>query len=162
MSWKEDLRALPAPEPPDELLSRILASRAAGVRVVLLGERPTVSRRVALLLIAAAAAVVLMMSTRGGGPRPVDRNNGYQDISATLPFWPPDAMAQEARPAHPPMSTASSMRNAVTGRFMRSRYWAVLRAPTGPLTCAIESTEKSWPQRCHRRHHPQGSCRARR
>ncbi len=35
MSWKDKLRRLPAPEPPDELLPRILASRAAGVRVVL-------------------------------------------------------------------------------------------------------------------------------
>ena len=33
MNWKDELGKLPAPEPPDELLARILASRAAGVRV---------------------------------------------------------------------------------------------------------------------------------
>jgi hypothetical protein len=102
MTWKDELRTLPAPEAPDDLLARILASRAAGVRVALPWERSTVTRRAALLLAAAAAAAVLVMSTRGGGPRPGDRHQAYQDVSAALPFWPPDAMAQEAGPPHPP------------------------------------------------------------
>ena len=102
MTWKDQLRTLPAPEPPEGLLSRILASRAAGVRVVLPGEGPTVSRRVALLLIAAAAAAALVMSTRGSGPRAVTTDNAYHDGAAGLAIWPPEALAQEAGPPHPP------------------------------------------------------------
>jgi len=102
MTWKDELRRIPAPEPPQDLLERILASRAAGVRVVLPEERSTVSRRTALLVTAAAAAVVLVMSTRGGDRGPVDPENGYQDIAAGLSFLPPDAMAQEAGPPRRP------------------------------------------------------------
>ena len=138
MTWKEDLRALPAPEPPDELLSRILASRAAGVRVVLPRERPTVSRRVALLLIAAAAAVVLVMSTRGGERRSVDTANAYQDIAAALPFWPPDAMAQEARPPHPP-------------RYEPVRNLRVARAHGGTWTYQACSVFDDVLTKCHAR-----------
>lgn len=100
MSWRDELRNLPAPEPPDDLLPRILADRAAGVRVVLPRGRPTASRRVALLLTAAAA--ILVLTTRGGGPRPEGTDNVYQDIAAALPFWPPHAMAQEAGPPRRP------------------------------------------------------------
>ena len=102
MSWRDELRKIPAPEPSKDLLERILASRAAGVRVVLPGDRSATSRRAALLLTAAAAAVVLLMSTRAGDQRPVDPENGYQNNAAGLPFWPADAMAQEAGPPRRP------------------------------------------------------------
>ncbi len=102
MTWRDELRKIPAPEPSQDLLERILASRAAGVRVVLPGDRSATSRRAALLLTAAAAAVVLVMSTRGGDRRPVDPENGYQNNAAGLPFWPADAMAQEAGPPRRP------------------------------------------------------------
>ncbi len=102
MTWNDDLRTLPAPEAPNDLLARILASRAAGVRVVLPGERSAGFRRLALLLTTAAAAVVLVMTTRGGDRRPVHAGNGYQDIAAGISFWPPDAMAQEAGPPRRP------------------------------------------------------------
>ena len=102
MTWNDELRKIPAPAPSRDLLERILASRAAGVRVVLPEDRPATSRRAALLLTAAAAAVVLVMSTRGGNRRPVDPENGYQNNAAGLPFWPADAMAQEAGPPRRP------------------------------------------------------------
>jgi hypothetical protein len=102
MIWRDELRKIPAPEPSQDLLERILASRAAGVRVVLPEDRSATSRRAALLLTAAAAAVVLVMSTRGGDQRPVDPENGYQNNAAGLPFWPADAMAQEAGPPRRP------------------------------------------------------------
>jgi len=102
MTWRDELRKIPAPEPSQDLLERILASRAAGVRVVLPGDRSATSRRAALLLTAAAAAVVLVMSRGGGDRRPVDPENGYQNNAAGLPFWPADAMAQEAGPPRRP------------------------------------------------------------
>lgn len=103
MTWKDELRRIPAPEPSKDLLERILASRAAGVRVVLPHERATTSRRAALLLLtAAAAAVVLVMSTRGRDRRPVDTGREFQDITAGLSIWPPDAMAQEPGPPRRP------------------------------------------------------------
>ena len=102
MTWRDELRKIPAPAPPQDLLERILASRAAGVRVVLPKDRSTVSRRAVLLVTAAAAAVVLVMSTRGGDRRPLDPENGSQDIAAGLSFWPPNAMAQEAGPPRRP------------------------------------------------------------
>ena len=102
MNWKDELRRIPAPEPSKDLLERILASRAAGVRVALPQERSPVSRRAALLLTAAAAALVLVVSTRGGDRRPLDSENAYQDIAAGLSFWPRDAMAQEAGPPRLP------------------------------------------------------------
>jgi len=102
MNWEDQLRKLPAAAAPEDLLARILASRAAGVRVVLPEDRSTVSRRALLLVTAAAAAVLLVMSTRAGDRRPPDPENGSQDIAAGLSFWPPDAMAQEAGPPRRP------------------------------------------------------------
>ena len=103
MTWIDELRRIPAPEPSKDLLGRILASRAAGVRVVLPEDRSATSRRSALLLLtAAAAALVLVMSTRGGDRRPVDTENEFPDITAGLSFWPPDAMAQEPGPPRRP------------------------------------------------------------
>ena len=103
MTWIDELRRIPAPEPSKDLLGRILASRAAGVRVELPEDRSATSRRSALLLLtAAAAALVLVMSTRGGDRRPVDTENEFPDITAGLSFWPPDAMAQEPGPPRRP------------------------------------------------------------
>jgi hypothetical protein len=99
MTWKDELRKIPAPEPSKDLLERILASRAAGMQVVLPEERATTSRRATLLLLTAAAAgLVLVVSTRVGDRRPVNVENGSQDVAAGLSFWPPDAIAQETGP----------------------------------------------------------------
>src|SRR2546425_4113885 len=99
MIWKDELRNIPAPDPPKDLLERILASRAAGVRVVLPQDRSTVSRRAALLfLTAAAAAVVLVMRARSGDQRPVGTENEFPDITAGLSFLPPGAGGPGPRP----------------------------------------------------------------
>jgi hypothetical protein len=64
MTWNDELRTLRAPEPPAELLSRILASRASGVRVAL----PTTPARAGLWhrpwywTVAAAAGVALIVA----------------------------------------------------------------------------------------------------
>jgi len=103
MTWNDELRKIPAPAPSPDLLERILASRAAGVRVVLPEGRSTVSRRTTLLLLtAAAAALVLVMSTRDGDRRPVDTENEFPDITAGLSLWPRDAVAQEPGPPRRP------------------------------------------------------------
>jgi hypothetical protein len=95
------LRDLAAPAPSPDLLERILQSRATGVRVNL----PRSERRVAGWLwgaLAAAAALALVISTRDSGRAPPDTGSAYSDIAATLPFWPPDALAQDAGPPHAP------------------------------------------------------------
>jgi hypothetical protein len=95
------LRGLAAPEPPPRLLKRILESRAAGIRVSL----PHPGRRVARWIwgaLAAAAALALVISTRDGGRGPPDTGSPYSDIAATLSFWPPDALAQDAGPPRAP------------------------------------------------------------
>src|SRR5258706_10033382 len=103
MTWNDELRKIPAPEPSPDLLERILASRAAGVRVVLPEGRSTVSRRTTLLLLtAAAAALVLVMSTRGGDRRPVDTENEFPDITAGVFPFPPGAGGGGTRAAPPP------------------------------------------------------------
>ncbi len=118
MTWRFELRKIPAPEPSKDLLERILASRAAGVRVVLPVDRSRVTRRAALLLTAAAAAVVLVMSIRGRGRRSGETDNAYQDIAAALPFWAPDAMAQGAgqprRPRYEPVRLEAARAHAGT------------------------------------------------
>jgi hypothetical protein len=95
------LRGLAAPEPPQRLLERILESRDAGVRVSL----PRTGGRTARWLwgaLAAAAALALILGTRDGGRAPADTGSPYPDIAATLLFWPPDALAQDAGPPRAP------------------------------------------------------------
>lgn len=95
------LRGLAAPEPPPRLLERILESRDAGVRVSL----PRTGGRTARWLwgaLAAAAALALIIGTRDGGRAPADTGSPYPDVGATLSFWPPDALAQDAGPPRAP------------------------------------------------------------
>ena len=69
MNWEDELRKLSAPEPPGELLVRILASRAAGARVLLPGvahQRFTWRE----LVVAAAAAVVIALAIAHWRVRP--------------------------------------------------------------------------------------------
>src|SRR2546425_5768455 len=122
MIWKDELRNIPAPDPPKDLLERILASRAAGVRVVLPQDRSTVSRRAALLfLTAAAAAVVLVMRARSGDQRPVGTENEFPDITAGLSLFPPAAGGQG--PGTPPPPRPEPVRKPQVGRAPE-RNWA--------------------------------------
>jgi hypothetical protein len=101
-SLQRALRDLAAPEPPARLLDRILESRARGVRVTL----PGTGRHPARWLwgaLAAAAALALFVNTRDGGRAPRDTGSPYSDMAATLSFWPPDALAQDAGPPRAPL-----------------------------------------------------------
>ncbi|HVG44974.1 MAG TPA: zf-HC2 domain-containing protein [Longimicrobium sp.] len=68
-----DLRGATAPEPSPDLLARILASRAAGERVVLPADAdpaPVWRRRGVLAGLSAAAAAAVLLLARGNAPPP--------------------------------------------------------------------------------------------
>jgi len=95
---RDQLRTLPAPEPTDDLLARIEASRAAGARVILPvvqravrpGRRRYVVAAAAIVVLAAGGLVISTLRNRAG-------NEGEFQSTAFggLPFFPPDAFAQE-------------------------------------------------------------------
>jgi hypothetical protein len=73
---RDRLRGMPAPEPSDELLGRILTNRVAGARIILPAsdESPSLGRRPMSWVaagIAAAAAVMLLWPRSGGDGEPV-------------------------------------------------------------------------------------------
>lgn len=132
------LRGLAAPEPPPRLLERILESRAAGVRVRL----PRTGGRTARWLwgaLAAAAALALVISTRDGGRAPPDAGSPYSDIAATLSFWPPDALAQDAGPPHAPRYEPVRLKpgRAHAGTWI---YRTCTVYDAGPTACRGRST----------------------
>ncbi len=94
MNWIDELRRIPAPEPSQHLLERILASRVAGVRITLPGGERRSAAGWMVGALAAAALVTVILSTRDG--------EQYQDIAAPAPFWPAEAMAQEPGPPRRP------------------------------------------------------------
>lgn len=96
-----DLRGLAAPEPPPDLLERILASRRSGIRVVLPRVRGHYTPWI-LAAFAAAAVAVLVINPRERKRPPAPAEIDYQDIAAALAFWPRAAMAQQAGPARTP------------------------------------------------------------
>jgi hypothetical protein len=102
MTWSDELlRKLPAPEPPGELLTRILASRAKGVRVTLPVPRPvTASRRV--LRFAALAAAVAGVSWLGWKTlvpsASVESDLPPAWVIGGTPFLPSPAFGQERTP----------------------------------------------------------------
>jgi len=94
-----DARAAAAPLPPEALLARILASRAAGERVVLpLPVDPatprTWRRRGALAGLSAAAAVAVFLVARGHALRPDGPEEGW--TTTGLGLLPTPAYAEEA------------------------------------------------------------------
>jgi len=96
MTWKDELRKLPAPEPPDALLARILASRAEGVRVAL----PTTRVRAGLwhrpwYWTVAAAAVVALIVAAGIGVHRTDETAGARNWDARIVVSPSEVYAQE-------------------------------------------------------------------
>ncbi len=96
MTWKDELRSIPAPEPSKDLLERILASRAAGVRVAL----PTIPARTVSWhrpwsWTVAAAAVVLLIITAGVGLHRSGETEGRGRWDARIVLSPSEVYAQE-------------------------------------------------------------------
>ena len=94
---RDQLRALPVPEPSDELLARIEASRTAGARVILPGNiQPSHAKRRPYV---AAAAIVLLAAGGLLFSTIRDRGGSESQYSSTglggMPFFPSDAFAQE-------------------------------------------------------------------
>ena len=106
MTWKGDLRRIPAPEPSKDLLARILASRAAGVRVVLpVPTRSLASNRA--VRFAATAAILAGVAWLGW--QVVTTRSGVESelppvwVIGGMPFIPSTAFGQErVRPATSP------------------------------------------------------------
>ena len=101
MNWEDELRKLSAPEPPDKLLPRILASRAAGVRVVLpVAARNVGSRRA--LRYAAIAAILAGVAWLGWDvltARPgVESELPPVWMIGGMPFSPSTAFGQDRIP----------------------------------------------------------------
>jgi hypothetical protein len=101
MTWKDELRKIPAPEAPKDLLERILASRAAGVRVALpVAARSVASRRTVRYAAAAAilAGVVWLgwqvVTTRPG----VESEVPPVWVIGSMSFIPSTAFGQERFP----------------------------------------------------------------
>jgi hypothetical protein len=98
---RRDLRGLAAPEPPPDLLEKIMASRGSGIRVVLPRERRDYTPWT-LGALAAAAAAALVINLRGRGRPPAPAEIDYQDIAAALSFVPRAALAQQTGPPRTP------------------------------------------------------------
>ncbi len=104
MTWKDELPRMPAPEPPEGLLARILASRAAGVRVVLPAARPPhrrVTPRQVATLGAGAAVVAGLIIAAAVRERHADDSTVDAGLNAWLALSPAEVLAQEpgGRPA---------------------------------------------------------------
>ncbi len=98
MTWKDELRKIPAPEPSQHLLERILASRAAGVRVVL----PAAARGVASSrAVRYAAAAAILAGVAWLGWQVVTTRSGVESdlppvwVIGGMPFIPSTAFGQE-------------------------------------------------------------------
>ena len=83
-----DVRAAAAPAPSDDLLARILASRAAGERVVLPADgtpAPAWRRRGVLAGLSATAAAAVFLLARGHAPPPDGPEEGWTTGLGLLP-----------------------------------------------------------------------------
>jgi hypothetical protein len=101
MTWRDELRNIPAPQPSKDLLERILASRAAGVRVVLPVAARTVPSRRAVRY-AATAAILAGVAWLGWGV--VTTRSGVESelppvwVGGGMLFIPSTAFGQERFP----------------------------------------------------------------
>jgi hypothetical protein len=144
MIWRDELRTLPAPEPPGDLLARILASRAAGDRVVLPGASP--HARFPLVRFAAAVAALgalgwftfltLVGRTQGA--------SGPNWLLDGTPFGPGAALGQErvVRDLQPryALVTALEPNRVRPGRWTYERVWitdGVFTSPQGSRTITV-------------------------
>jgi len=151
-----DARAAPAPAPPDALLARILASRAAGERVVLPAGPPSpppLRRRTALAGLCAAAAAAVFLLARGNAPREDEPEEGW---TTGLGLLPTPAYAEEA-PAPlgwPPVAVDGSRvrpgewtyvyRAIERGRVVASERGRVSISPVRFGTVAAWRMESTW------------------
>jgi len=118
MTWKDELRVLPAPEASDDLLARILASRAAGVRVSL-PEAIAATKRARYLryaaAIAAALAAVGWFSWETLKPTVVEDKLPPAWVIGGTPLFPSAAFGQEralriSSPRYPLIATIQPTR----------------------------------------------------
>ena len=106
MTWRDELRKIPAPEPSKDLLERILVSRAAGVRVVL----PVATRSVASTrTVRFAATAAILAGVAWLGWQVVTTRSGVESelppvwVIGGMPFIPSTAFGQgRVRPAMSP------------------------------------------------------------
>lgn len=134
---RPELQALPTPEPPGELLGRILASREAGTRIILPDVRET--RRPPQLRIASAVAVAAVLLLLAVPIREwVGRNALPSGVSTGAGFFGRVAFAQgpgEDEPGLPPVRAE----RAGAMRPLRVEYERRIRDRTGRLTSALRS-----------------------
>jgi hypothetical protein len=144
MTWKVELRTLPAPEPSGELLRRILASRAAGVRVVLPQSMPPAPFRYVRYAAAVAALGALgWCSFLTMADRPKRRASPSWVLDGT-PFGPGAALGQERlardlQPRYALLTTLESNR-VRPGRWTYERVWitdGLFTSPQGSRTIAV-------------------------
>ncbi len=144
MTWKDELHRIPAPEPSKDLLERILASRAAGVRVVLPGGSPLArfrSVRFAAAIAALGAVGWFTFLTLVGG---TEGAAGPNWLLEGTPFGPGAALGQErvVRDLHPryPLVTALESNRVRPGRWTYERVWitdGVFTSPQGSRTITV-------------------------
>jgi len=130
MTWNDELRNIPAPEPSRDLLKRILASRAAGVRVVL-PEAAAATGRAQYVRYAAAIAVLVglgWLTFSTVKPSGVRHADGVPMWSLDgSPLFPATALGQEqpvrdVRPRYALITTTEP--NAVrAGRWTYEVRW---------------------------------------
>ncbi|MFN2601482.1 MAG: hypothetical protein ABR582_01865 [Gemmatimonadaceae bacterium] len=129
-----ELRALPTPEPTAELFARIVASRDAGVRVIVPVD-PEVSRRSWRIAAILAIAAVLVVAVAPRGARYSAKNSDVPDFVSSS-FFGDVAFAQTLRAAAPTLPAASATRASVI-RPMSLAYSREIRDGAGKLLARI-------------------------
>ena len=143
---RAELRDLPAPEPPTDLLQRALASRGAGVRLVLpLGERgPVQLRYLRHVAVIAGVAGLGWLAFVAGRPGAEQRAEGppARLVDGTL-FFPSAAFGRQAMrqlaPRYPPI-TRIDPSGVRPGRWTYELLWITDRVFTssqGKRTIAL-------------------------
>ena len=132
MTWEDELRKLAVPEPPDELLARILASRAAGVRVVL----PVPTRSVASTrTVRFAATAAILAGVAWLGWQVVTTRSGVESelppvwVIGGMPFNPSTAFGQERFP--PTRSPRYPLIAQIQPTRVRAGRWTYEGSTTG-------------------------------
>lgn len=138
------LRDLPAPEPSTGLHERIMASRAAGERVVLpVGHesrwRVTVPRiaAAAIILVALAAPFSWLIDHPGASSEGVN-------VFAGSPFWPTAAMGQEVSAQDTIGRARYPLLDKAAGRILRIGLWRYRATMTTDGLVTTEQGERTF------------------